>query len=54
MAPRMKRVPKNIGVGPPRPLKEIVDEMMGTLVNNLNVNTLKEAEEQAKETEKKK
>ena len=53
MAPRVRRVPKNIGVGPPRPLKEIVDEMMGTLVNNLNTNVMKEAEE-AKETEKKK
>ncbi len=56
MTPRIKRVPKNIGVGPEIPLSEIADRLVGKLVNNLNANTLKEAEEQAKEkrSEKKK
>ena len=55
MAPRVKRVPKNIGVGPKIPLDEIADRLVGKLVKNLNANTLREAEEaKEKETEKKK
>jgi hypothetical protein len=51
MAPRVRRVPKNIGVGPEIPLSEIADRLVGKLVNNLNANVIKEAEEQAKEKE---
>jgi hypothetical protein len=55
MAPRVRRIPKNIGVGPKIPLDELADRLVGKLVNNLNANVMKEAEEaKEKETAEKK